>query len=116
MILYGKELDDELIKRKQAKNERIAQRISLRDEARRKNISVTELLDYEYGCNACPHEEYKDQVGGFPIPQLVFKVCKKCGKVNPKTTEKVNDTNLDRVYDVLKECMSQKEDVSLNKK
>ena len=116
MKLYGKELDEEMAKRKLEKDSRMAQKISLRDWAKQKNISITDLLDREYGCDICPHEEYKDQVGGFPIPKLLFKICKKCGHVNPKTTEKVNDANLDRVYSVYKEMGITKENVGLNKK
>ena len=103
MILYGKELDAELEKRKAEKEERRKQRITLRNAARQKGVDVSELLAYENGYDVCPHEEWKDSVGGFPIPKLIFKTCKKCGKINEKIVEKVNDSNLKRVYNVYKE-------------
>jgi len=106
--LYGKELDDELARRRQARDERIGNRISFRDAAKAKGIKPSEFLALEYGYDVCPHEEWKDSVGGFPVPLLIFKVCKKCGKVDENTAEKVNDTNMERVYNVYREIYPDK--------
>ena len=100
MKLYGKELDDELAKRKQAKEERLAQRLTIHKAAKAKGIKPTELLAYEGGHDCCPHLEYEDMTGGFPFPKVIFKRCKKCGKVNENTMEKLSDDNMERAYKV----------------
>lgn len=102
MKLYGKKLNAELAKRKKSKEERRAQGLSIRIAAKQRGISVTELLAFEYGYDCCPHKEWKDQVVGFPMPKLIFKACKKCGKPDEATMEKVADKNMDRVYSVYK--------------
>ena len=102
MKLYGKELDDEIAKRKLVREERLNKRLTLRNAAKERNISASELVAYESGHDICDHEEWEDQAGGFPMPKLIFKVCKKCGKVDETTTEKVSDANMERVYEIYK--------------
>jgi len=111
MILYGKELDDELVKRNKAKEERISQRITMRDYAKGKGISVIELSAYERGEDVCPHLEYRD-MADFDL-RFIFKICKKCGMVVKDSIEKVGESNLDRVYSICKEA---KENKNLHKK
>ena len=102
MKLYGKDLDDELAKRKTSKNARRDQGLTIRNAAKQKNISPSEFLAYEYGYDICPHEEWEDSVGGMPIPKFIMKRCKKCGKVAGRSIKKVDDSNMQRVYDVCK--------------
>ncbi len=111
MILYGKDLDDELVKRNKAKEERISQRITMRDYTKGKGISVIELSAYERGEDVCPHEEYKD-MSDFHL-KFIFKICKKCGMVVKDSMERVGESNLDRVYNICKEA---KENKNLDKK
>ncbi len=56
MKLYGKELDDELAKRRQSQDERRNQRISIREAAKQRGLNASELLAYEYGYDVCTHD------------------------------------------------------------
>ena len=58
--LYGKELDDELAKRKRAKESRLASKISIRQAAKKLGIKPSEFLAIENGSDICPHLEYED--------------------------------------------------------
>ena len=98
MKLYGKELDDELEKRKKVREERMSRRSTLRNEARSRGIDPSEIIAYEKGEDICPHEEWHDIVGGFPIPKFILKACKKCGKIDNDSMEKVSNKNMERVY------------------
>ena len=104
MKLYGKELDNELAKRKKVKDARIAERITCLNAARSKGIDVAELLAYESGYDCCPHIEWKDS-SDFHF-RFIFKVCKKCGMVKNDSTEKVEDGNMERAFEVYKEVSS----------
>ena len=106
MKLHGKELDAELAKRKQEQEDRRSQRISIREAAKIKNLRPSEYLDWEQGHNICPHEKYEDMLGGVPIPKLIFKKCKKCGKIDEKSMEKVTDKNLKKTYKIMQKIMS----------
>ena len=113
MKLYGKELDAELAKRKQEQEDRRSQRISIREAAKIKNLRPSEYLAWAYGYDICPHEKYEDMLGGVPMPKLIFKQCKKCGKVDEKSMEKVTDKNLKKTYKIMQKIMSKgKEDLS----
>jgi len=103
MKLYGKDLDRELAKRKESKEERRKQRLTVHKAAKLKGVKPTDILAYEYGYDVCPHEEYRDEVAGFPMPKLIFKVCKKCGKVDETTIERVSEENEERVFKVIQE-------------
>lgn len=81
MKLYGKELNDELAKRAQAKEERRAQGLTLRAAALARGVDPSEIISYENGQDICHHKKWIDQVGGFPIPKFVLKVCAKCNKI-----------------------------------
>ena len=109
MKLHGKALDIELAKRKSARDERRDQRLTLRDAAKQRNIKVTELLAYESGQDVCPHEKWEDMLGGVPIPKLIFRRCKKCGKIDKKSVEKVTDKNLKKTYKIFQKIMNTKE-------
>lgn len=112
MKLHGKELDDELAKRKQEQDDRRARRISIREAAKIKNLSPSEYLAWEYGYDICPHEKYEDMLGGVPIPKFIFKRCKKCGKVDEKSMEKVTD-KIEKAHKIMQKIMSKgKEDLS----
>lgn len=115
MKLNGKVLDAELAIRKQAKEERRNKRLTLREAAKQKGISVTDMIAYENGQDVCPHKKWEDQAVGFPLPKLIFKVCKKCGKINEATTEKVCDKNLKRVYNIYKRIYGDKKSSKVNK-
>lgn len=117
--LSGKKLDEELKYRRKIKDQRISKRIGIREMAKTLGICPTKVLSWEYGYDCCDHKEYKDQVGGFPIPKLLFKVCKRCGMVKENTAEKVGENNLERAYKVCKESMEKivkKEKEELEKK
>ena len=105
MKLYGKELDEELARRKQAKEERRSQRLTLRTAALARDIFPSEIVAYENGEDVCPHEKYIDQVGGFPVPVFIMRTCEKCHKMLEGSMEKVSDLNTERVYDVCKRSM-----------
>jgi hypothetical protein len=109
MKLYGKELDDELAKRKQSRQERIGNRITIHKAAKLKGIKPTELLAYEGGHDVCPHLEYEDMTAGFPFPKVIFKRCKKCGEVDENTTEKLSEDNMERAYEVYKKIYDKKD-------
>lgn len=109
MKLYGKELDDELARREKSRQDRIAQRVTLREAAKKYGISCTEILAYEAGHDVCPHEEWEDNAGGFPIPKILFKQCKKCGKIDSDSTEKVDESNFNRVYEIYRRLYPKKE-------
>ncbi len=118
MKLYGKELDDELAKREQARQERTAQRLTLRKAAKVKGVKATDIVAYEGGWDICPHLEYEDMTAGFPFPKVIFKRCKKCGKVDENTMEKLSDDNMNRAYEVYKKIYPEKskENEDLEKK
>jgi len=86
MKLYGKELDKELAKRKEAKEVRRSKRISLRTAAHtlgpKMGLKLTEYAAWENGEDVCPHEEYNKSIGGVHQPFLVLERCKKCGHTN----------------------------------
>ena len=108
MKLYGKELDDELAKRKQAREERRSQKLKLRDAAKAQGIDASELAAFENGYDLCPHLEFEDSTD-FHF-KFMFMVCKKCGMTKPESMEKVTDANINRAYDVFKRVAA-KEDV-----
>ena len=108
MKLYGKELDDELAKRKRAREERRNSKIGMRQAAKDMGVSVTEFLAIERGENICSHEEWKDNAD-FHF-RFIFKTCKKCGKVDEKSSEKITDANMDRAYKIFKD-LKEKEDL-----
>ena len=111
MKLYGKELDNELAKRKKAKDARIAERITCHNAARSKGIDVAELLSYEYGYDCCPHEEWEDS-SDFHF-RVIFRVCKKCGMVKQDSAEKVKDnSSMERAFGVYKEVTSKRINVT----
>jgi len=107
--LYGKELDDELAKRKQFKEERIEKRITLRQAANtHPNMKPSEYIEWEAGHDICPHEEWQDVIGGVPFPKFILKSCKKCGFVDMKSTEKINEKNMERSFKAFKASVRQR--------
>lgn len=118
MKLYGKELDNELAKRKKVRDERLAQRLTLRDAAKKRGIKVTDYLNYENGHDICSHEKWEDSLAGFPYPLAIFKRCKKCGEVKANSMEKISDANIKRAYAVFKKLRSKslKENGGLRRK
>ena len=84
MKLYGKELDKELAKRKQIKEQRRDNKITLREAARSNSLGLTpsEYLEFENGSDVCSHEEYEKSIGGIHPPFLLMEICKKCGHAN----------------------------------
>ena len=104
MKLYGKELDDELARRNQAKEERRAQRLTLRAAALARGVDPSEITAYENGRDVCPHEKWIDQVGGFPIPKFILRICAKCGMPDNDSMEKVGEGNWERVREVCRRC------------
>lgn len=80
MKLYGKELDEELAKRKEAKDKRRKQRMTLRDAANNNEMGLkpSEYYAWESGQDVCPHEEYEKAIGGVHPPFLLIDMCKKC--------------------------------------
>ena len=105
MKLYGKELDDELARRKQAKEERRSQRLTLRAAALARGLDPSEIVAYENGEDVCPHEKYIDQIGGFPVPVFIMKICEKCHKMLEGSMEKASEGNWERVREVCKRSM-----------
>lgn len=110
MKLYGKELDAELAKRKQEQEVRRSKRISIRDAAKIKNLRPSEYLAWIYGYDICPHEKYEDMLGGVPIPKFIFKRCKKCGKIDEKSMEKVTD-KIEKAYKIMQKIMSKEKKI-----
>ena len=104
MKLYGKELDDELARRNQSKEDRRSRRLTLRAAATERGIDISDLIAYERGFDVCPHEMYIDQVGGFPIPKFILRVCAKCGMPDNDSMEKVGEGNWERVREVCRRC------------
>jgi hypothetical protein len=100
MKLSGQELDKELAFRRLSQKARRDQKLSLHEAAKRRNMSPTELSKWERGEDCCGHKEWKDDAD-FHF-RFVFRVCKKCGMVDDKSMEKVNDANIQRVYNVHK--------------
>jgi len=98
MKLYGKELDDELAKRRQAQDKRRAQRLTIRKAAELKGISASDLIAYERGEDVCPHEKYVDKVAGFPIPTLTLRACEKCGKPDENSLTKLDKNNIEKFF------------------
>jgi len=80
MKLYGSVLDQELLKRRQFREERISKRITAQLAAKQKGVGVLELMDYECGYDICPHDEYIDVVEGLFVKNTVRR-CKKCGRI-----------------------------------
>jgi hypothetical protein len=78
MKLYGKELDEELARRKEAKEVRLAERKSFRVKAKELGILPSEYFNWENGQDVCPHEEYRKSIGGVHPPFLLIKMCTKC--------------------------------------
>ena len=76
--LYGKALDDELAKRREAKDKRLLKKLTITAAATQQGISVPDLISFENGHDVCPHEKYKDMTAGVPIPKILFKICEKC--------------------------------------
>lgn len=103
--LEGKNLDKELAYRRHIKELRRSQRITIRQRAKELGIDATEVLAWEDGYSCCPHEEYEDMLGGVPMPKLIFKQCKKCGKVDENSMEKVSETNLEKTYEIMQRIM-----------
>ena len=83
MKLYGKELEEELQKRHDAKAKRREQRISIHNYAHDNNIDALELLAWERGEDVCPHEEYVQDFAAFH--PIMFEKCKVCGKVKEES-------------------------------
>ena len=81
--LYGKELDDELAKRKQAREKRLEKGLTLRMAARTNDMGLTpsEYCDWETGADVCPHEKHKPTIGGVHPPFILFDKCEKCGHI-----------------------------------
>ena len=81
--LYGKELDDELAKRKKVRENRLNNRITLRIAAKNNDMGLTssEYCGWENGEDVCPHEKYEPMIGGIHPPFLVFDRCVKCGHI-----------------------------------
>jgi len=102
--LYGKELEDELTYRRQVRKLRITQRIGVEKRARQCNITGTDVLAWEYGYACCPHEEWEDS-SDFHF-RFVFQTCKKCRMVKNESMEKVNDSNVDRAFEIYKKVVS----------
>jgi hypothetical protein len=112
MKLYGKELDDELAKRRQTREERRKQRLTAREWASKNGTRAINVLEWESGYDICPHEEYEDMLIGVPMPKFIFKQCKKCGKVEEDSMEKVSETNLEKTYEIMQRIMAKgKEDL-----
>lgn len=84
MKLYGKELDDELVLRRKAKEDRITNKMTLRNAAKHNNIglSLSEYCEWERGSDVCPHEKWEKSIGGVHPPFLLLERCVKCGKIN----------------------------------
>ena len=82
MKLYGKELDEELMKRENFKQQRINHRKTLKAKAKELNMSVLEYSEWERGLDICPHEKMSKSIGGFHKPYLLMEKCDKCGYIN----------------------------------
>lgn len=78
MKLYGKELDEEIAKRKEARESRLLERKTAHVKAKELGMKPSEYLDWESGRDVCPHEEYKKSLGGVHKPFLLMDVCTKC--------------------------------------
>jgi transcriptional regulator with XRE-family HTH domain len=98
MKLYGKDLDDELAKRRQAQDERRSKKLTIRKAAELKGISASDLIAYERGDDVCPHEKYVDKVAGFPIPTFILMVCEKCGKPDENSLTKLDESNAEKLF------------------
>lgn len=81
--LYDKQLDDELAKRKQARENRLNSGLTLRNAAKNNTMGLdpSEYCAWENGEDICPHENYEPMLGNVHPPFLVFDKCVKCGHV-----------------------------------
>ena len=101
MKLYGKELDKELAFRRQSKEARRGQRLTIHEAAKKRDMKPSELLAYEAGYDVCPHEKWEDSLGGIPA-KFIFKQCKKCHKVDENSMSKIKEDNIDRAWRTLR--------------
>ena len=114
MKLYGEELDREMGKRAQAKEERLAQRITIRKAAATNGmgLSPSEYCNWENGSDICPHEEYEKSISGFHYPFLILNICKKCG--HSEIVSKIEDSSqMEEYKDIVKEALTNDRSVQL---
>lgn len=68
--LYGEALDEALERRKDIKEDRISQRMTLRKGAKilgeRLGMTPEQYIEFEKGYDICPHEAVKTIWGGVP--------------------------------------------------
>jgi len=98
-VLTGKKLDDELKYREKVIELRRSKRISVHKKAKELGISVSDVLDYEYGYDICPHKKYKKIIAGVHPPFFIVKRCEKCGKIETaEKFEKASEKDQDEVF------------------
>jgi hypothetical protein len=83
MKLYGKELDEELDRRKKIKEENREKKLTLRQAAKTNDmgLTVSEYCAWIYGYDICPHEEREKTLGCIHPPFLILNRCTKCGHI-----------------------------------
>ena len=96
--LYGKELDNELANRKEAREKRLKRGLTLRIAAKTNDMGLTpsEYCEWENGVDVCPHEKYESSIGGVHPPFIIFDRCVKCGYI--KNAHKVTERNLEKAF------------------
>jgi hypothetical protein len=83
MKLSGKELDEELARRKKIREENREKKLTLRQAAKTNDmgLSASEYCAWIYGYDVCPHEEREKSLGNIHPPFLVLNRCTKCGHI-----------------------------------
>lgn len=79
MKLYGKSLEAEIAKRKEAKVIRGKKHQTLRQRADELDVKLLDYVDWENGRDICPHEKYRKSIGGVHPPFLLMNICTVCG-------------------------------------
>jgi len=104
--LYGEELDKELAKRDQAREDRLNQKLTLREASKvigaKMGLSPLEYIEWERGVDVCPHEKYEKTICGFHEPFILVETCTKCR--NTKIIKKIEDKDWDEKNEVMKEA------------
>jgi len=104
MKLYGKELQEELDKRRIHSIIRKSDRKSLREGANELGMDLLEYLDWEYGKDICPHEESHTVVVGFHPPFLLVDMCTVCNRT--KTITKINnEDDIEKHKEIIEESL-----------
>jgi hypothetical protein len=107
--LYGEELDKELAKRAQAKEDRRNQKLTLREASRiigeKMGLTPMEYVEYEEGQDVCPHKVYEKVFGGIHPPFFIIERCKKCGKSS--ILRKIEVGDLDDKNEDVKEALKE---------